>query len=135
MWLFTTEGFYSGVAERDARRQPIPGRIQVRARKHSHLVALRERVPSASAIQTGGGTDYPYRVYMTTEEWVAFCAGHAEETDRYTNFKDAVRSASDHNVYSRVWGVLRDLTPRNARRSRRRPDRDPSPDMTFPWVD
>lgn len=120
MWMITPIGFFSGVADKRDRNT-----IVVRARKHSHLVALRKRVPGASKIRTGEGTDYPYRVTVTVAEWARFAADMAMETTEYTNFKDSVRDKDDHDVYLRVWGALRSLTPRRVRdRERERLDRE-----------
>jgi hypothetical protein len=96
MWIFTKYGFFSAVCARsgDGRHgQPVdPDRIMVRARLREHLEALSERFPELlgdSEIVAGGGTDYPFRLFVAKAAWVQVLSLLAEETD-YDNFKSAV---------------------------------------------
>lgn len=54
------------------------------------------------------GTDYPFRIVITKNEWAAWLAVQALDID-YSNFKDRVtrtQGGPRHDVYSRVWSAL-----------------------------
>jgi len=56
MWLMTTVGLFSVV------RKTGDADLTVRVRARGDLKALREQyLPTLGTIETGGGTDYPFR--------------------------------------------------------------------------
>ncbi|MFO0295896.1 MAG: NUDIX domain-containing protein [Rhodospirillales bacterium] len=123
MWVLTTAGFFS-IVEKPGDR--AAGRLTIRARVRGDLERLRaEALPGLGKIETGAGTDYPFRAVAPRAEVAAAIAKLVTDLD-YPNFKDAVaaRQGSDRaDAYGRVWEALRDLTedgaaPRDARPAR-----------------
>lgn len=109
MWIQTTIGFFSIVQKpEDVARDTLT----IRARSREHLEALKlAYLQESGPIQTGVGTDYPYRLVaprMAVEDAVSLAVAAID----YVNFKDAVAEndplASD--VYHQVWEVLQGLT-------------------------
>ena len=103
----TTVGFFSVV------RKPGETDLTVRARVRADLEALkRGHLPSLGSIDSGGGTDYPYRAQVSADSFAAAIATMVEEID-YSNFKNevAVRQGNARaHIYSEVWGALHKLT-------------------------
>ena len=83
MWLFTTQGFYSVVADRDD-----PHRVLVRARARGDIEALRDQTPDLESIESAG-SDYRWRAFVSREDWTKAVAELATAID-YDNFKNAV---------------------------------------------
>lgn len=105
MWLFTEYGFYSIV------QKSGEDCLTVRARVKADLDALRKRVPELSSTVTGGGTDYPYRAFVSHEALAAGMADTVKSID-YSNFKNRVADnlgRSRESVYHRVWAALMNL--------------------------
>ena len=114
MWLFTQYGFFSAVCARDSKTAKgfDLDRIVVRARKRSHLEALRKRFRAelgSAPIQVGGGTVYPFRLFVVKKTWASVAEALALETD-YHNFKDAVAARNAAGPYQDalhlVWEVM-----------------------------
>lgn len=104
VWLFTTIGFFSAVADRDD-----PHGVVVRARVRDDAQALAD-VVGGEVVETSH-TDYRFRVRMPRGEWEAFVLRQAAAID-YDNFKAAVadRQGADRaHVYADVWAVVREL--------------------------
>ena len=103
MWLVTTIGFFSVVADSE------PDTMMVRARVKADLEALKaEAMPSLSKIVFTKYRDYPYRAFIKRTEFEAGMAKLASMID-YTNFKDTVQSRqgwSRASLYTRVWSIL-----------------------------
>ena len=107
MWLLTTQGFYSVVEDRDDPRW-----LLVRARTRDDLEALGSQVEGLEVFETPEA-DYRWRTRLLREEWLAAVAQLAVAID-YPNFKDAVdarQGSRRASLYSKVWLVLRRLTP------------------------
>lgn len=118
MWVMTELGFYSAVQDRD------PDVLQVRCRSKKDALALAawlvetdnvildDNYPTTeSLVLEWKGRDYPYRLLLWREQWVAFMAATAGAID-YTNFKDNVKKEQGPrraSTYGRVWGVLLDI--------------------------
>jgi hypothetical protein len=106
MWIFTVDGFYSAVQDRND-----PTRIIVRARQRADLEALLKRLEREEIeILAWSGSDYAYRVFIPREMWISYLETVGKELD-YPNFKARALSAGDYersNAYHRVWGVLRE---------------------------
>jgi hypothetical protein len=126
MWLTTNRGFFSGIAHRDD-----PETIMVRARTDRHLEAIMDLLPEGTQIVRTPHADYPCRVVISREVWLALVTALAAEVD-YPNFKDSVDdrargkgkkavkdAAYDHSVYMSVWSVMRRLTSERELRMRR----------------
>ncbi len=108
MWVMTTRGFFSVVADRDDASQ-----VLVRARVRQDLEALAE-VGDLPEIAETPTADYRWRVRLSRAEWSRALARLAEEIE-YPNFKDAVAERQGHEregSYHRIWAVLRELQGR-----------------------
>lgn len=128
MWLFTTDGFYSGVQHRTE-----PDTIVVRTRVKAdaeHLAAWllnwqgkpRRKASIARLIVTRAGSDYPWRVMVPREAWAQFAMEAAYST-RYDNYKSAVlakqgrdREAAYHDVWAALLRLERDDPDNPSRR-------------------
>lgn len=103
MWILTTIGFFSVVAHRDD-----PNLMIVRARTREDIEALSDRYLPVSEIDEETGTDYPFRIFVTRDEFERVAAALAREID-YDNFKNAVAARQGSRralVYGQVWSVL-----------------------------
>ena len=102
MWLITTRGFYSVVADHYE-----DGHLLVRARVSEDLESLGDLILGLEVEETPE-RDYRFRASVPREVWEGVVAVLAEEID-YPNFKTAVaeRQGSDRaHVYADVWGTL-----------------------------
>lgn len=117
MWIFTPSGYVSGVED---KRDPTV--IVVRSRDHASLRAMCAVLEiKASKIKLGEGTDYPYRVRVSRQQFATFAYESAFEID-YTNFKDAAtraRGDTYHDVLLRIWSATFSLTPMRVKRKLR----------------
>lgn len=112
MWLITTQGFYSAVED----NRPDSDLLKIRARVKGDLENLRTQIPNLEIVE-GGGTDYPFRAYVTKIEWERAVAELAAAID-YGNFKDEVKKkqgAKRARVYEDIWVVLYGLMPKRWR--------------------
>jgi 8-oxo-dGTP diphosphatase len=111
MWLLTTVGFYSVV------RKPGDTVLTIRARVRSDLEALgAEYLPTLGVIESGGGTDYPYRARVHSRDLASALTRIVEDIDD-ANFKDSVATRQGlerAHVYGDVWSALRELTPKGS---------------------
>ena len=102
MWLFTTQGFYSVVADRDD-----PERVLVRARAREDIEALRRQIPGIEPFSEPG-SDYRWRAFVLRSEWEEAISRLAAEID-YDNFKNAVADRQGYgrsHLYMEVWQAL-----------------------------
>ena len=112
MWLFTTDGFFSAVSDRDDDRTII-----VRSRVHDDAARLVNATGVGRVIETHD-SDYRFRVRLPRAAWVAYVTAAAEAID-YSNFKATVavrQGASRSHVYADVWAVMRTLKAAEERR-------------------
>src|SRR3954468_19208233 len=106
MWILSTIGFFSVVAEPDD-----PERLLVRSRVRTDLEALRDRYLPDLEIVEWAGTDYRYRGFVARADFEPVAAKLVADID-YPNFKNAVaerQGSSRAHVYSDVWSVLHEL--------------------------
>jgi hypothetical protein len=75
MWLFTTEGFFSAVSDRNDE-----GTIIVRSRVRDDAARLVNAVGVGRVIETRD-SDYRFRVGLPRAAWVAYVAAAAEAID------------------------------------------------------
>ena len=102
MWLFTTDGFYSAVADRDD-----PNTVIARSRVCDDALRLVEAVSTGEVIETPA-RDYRFRVHLPRDIWASYAAAAAAGID-YGNFKNAVaarQGAERARVYADVWADL-----------------------------
>lgn len=106
MWLLTPIGFFSAVCK------PGDAGLTIRSRVAGDLDALRNQyLPTLSATQAGGGSDYPYRARCSHEDWASALSRMALDID-YANFKTEVAKRQGYeraHVYSEVWSALHKL--------------------------
>ncbi len=108
MWIFTTDGFFSAVADRNR-----PGHVVVRMRLRDDGERLQAAIGAGEVIETRGA-DYRFRICATHSQWSAYLAAAAAEID-YPNFKAAVAARDGMqraHIYSDVWAVMRELQGR-----------------------
>ena len=107
MWIFTLDGFFSAVQDRDN-----PNRIMVRARVREDIDRLAERLAEltsspAPEVLAWAGSDYAFRVFIPRATWGRYLARLVTEME-YTNFKAAVPHTSTYRsaAYMSVWGRM-----------------------------
>jgi hypothetical protein len=106
MWLFTTIGFYSVVAD-----VSHPDTLKIRARARADLEALRDGYLPDIEIIESEHTDYRFRALVRRDEWVHAAEALARAID-YPNFKGAVgerQGAARAKRYAKVWQVMNGL--------------------------
>lgn len=109
MWVFTETGFISAVDNGH-----VPGKLAVRARDKQSLELLADL--TNQEIKQSERSDYPYRVYVTKEEFADYLLAHVE-TLNYPNFKDRVystRGSRFARACGRVWEAMLDVTDSDA---------------------
>lgn len=106
MWLFTNFGFFSIV------QKPGTDFLTVRARVRGDLDNLRDQyLPSLSATQAKGGTDYPWRAMAPHVDFAA-ALGKITLDLNYGNFKTEVAARQGKtraSRYGRVWSALYEM--------------------------
>jgi hypothetical protein len=106
MWLFTSIGFFSVVAD-----DSHPDTFKVRARALEDLEALRDRyLPDLEIVETDH-TDYRDRAFVLRDEWEHAAHALAADID-YPNFKNAVAERQGYGRakrYGEVWQVMQGL--------------------------
>lgn len=110
MWIFTTSGFISAVQDSSDRT------IIVRARDQKSLVQISQ--VSHSTIITTPFADYPYRVVLTSKQFIDWVMNQATGIN-YPNFKSAVqthRGSIFAKALNKVWSIMHDVEDGNARR-------------------
>lgn len=104
IWLFTTQGFFSVVTDRD-----YPTGVLVRARVRADADGLAAAV-GGEVIETPGA-DYRFRLRMAKTTWAEYVAEQAVGID-YNNFKNAVAARQGYDrarACAEVWTVMRAL--------------------------
>jgi len=111
MWLYTTEGFYSIVQDRNNA-----SRLMVRARDLNDLRNFRHRLRDANPdnrvdIVETVNADYLYRLFAPRQD-VMRVVGDLTCSIDYDNYKNAVSIVQGHeraSIYMRVWSAMVDL--------------------------
>jgi hypothetical protein len=99
MWIYTKDGFYSVVEDRDN-----PGLLLVRARVEGDI----ERQWPQAMVERNAGTDYLYRARMPREA-VALALDRLVSKIDYTNFKDSISDSRRSPWYMKVWTTMWDM--------------------------
>lgn len=110
MWVFTQHGFISAVDNNH-----VPGKLAVRARDKESLELLADL--AEVEIVSSTRSDYPYRVYVTREQFIEFLVAHVETLD-YSNFKNRIyqtRGPEFAEACGDVWGAMLQVTDEEAR--------------------
>lgn len=109
MWIFTQDGFISAVDNGH-----VPGKLTVRSRDKQSLQLLADL--TQQDINQSMRSDYPYRVYVTREEFSNFLLAHVDSLD-YPNFKNRVydtRGEEFADACGKVWAAMLDVTDESA---------------------
>ena len=110
MWIFTTSGFISAVQDIEDRT------IIVRSRDRASLRPIAGKFQIKTKHTPYG--DYPYRVIVSSEEFVAWVCKEASNVN-YRNFKNEVSSLLGKkfsSALSKVWSTMHDVEDTEARR-------------------
>jgi hypothetical protein len=122
MWLFTQYGFFSVVCARDLTEHQAgidDTMVMLRARKHKHLEAIRNRFAELQAceVRETTNTDYRYRLIIPKALWQQIAGSLAAEID-YGNFKSRAHARSGDPAYvdalHDVWAIMEKLQRRAA---------------------
>ena len=109
MWVFTQDGFISAVDNKQ-----VPGKLSVRARDKRSLELLSQT--TGETIVKSKGTDYPYRIYVTRQQFADFLVDNVTTLD-YPNFKNRVydnRGRDFAHACGKVWSAMIDVTDKEA---------------------
>ena len=98
MWLFTSKGFISVVADKD---NPENGNLLVRARDRNHLTNL---FPDATVFSKTP-SDYKWRAWVSRSEVSSLVQSQVSELN-YTNFKNSIEDDKYHEACLDVWNVM-----------------------------
>lgn len=101
MWIFNLDGFFSVVEKPDDNTM-----LQIRSRYRQDILRIANKF-GAEVMETPN-RDYPYRIYVSKQQWVSYLRESAENID-YTNFKDASlekASIERQNKYHSVWSIM-----------------------------
>lgn len=102
MWIFTTQGFFSIVDKHDTDH---PNDLCIRARARADLENLVKELVGHPEIISGGGTDYPYRVWAVRDDVEEWLSRQVDDLD-YSNFKNEVARVQGReraHIYGGVW--------------------------------
>ena len=108
MWVFTETGFVSAICKSGDL-------FQVRSRDHQSLEDLAVK-SEVEIIKTPQG-DYPYRVEVTREQFIAWTAEQIEFIT-YKNFKSHVQDTRGYEFVHplhQVWDVMHQVEDKEAR--------------------
>jgi len=110
MWIFTTSGFFSVVAYDPKKGKSTfdEPHVLVRARALSDLDALVGKHGLTARIDEDRRGDYHHRMVIPQTQWAEILTREATDID-YNNFKSAVGDDEHHNLYMKVWAVMREL--------------------------
>lgn len=115
MWIMTTIGFFSVVQKSGEEG------LTIRSRVENDLKLLKQKyLPEAGEIIKGAGTDYPYRIRVSHNDWAQALSKIAMDI-HYSNFKSAVygeQGSARASTYGKVWGVLHELQESEKNKSR-----------------
>lgn len=100
MWVLTTRGFLSIVADKDDPQGP---QLLVRARRRGDIEAAFG--PDVE-VQEGGGSDYRFRAWVDRHEVGQALADQVDEID-YGNFKNAIDDRAYHDAALECWFNLK----------------------------
>ena len=98
MWLFTSKGFVSIVADKD---DSTHGRLLVRSRDKSHI---KELFPEAEVFSKQP-SDYQWRAWVYRLDVERAVAKYIDKLN-YTNFKDSISDDKYHDACIDVWGTM-----------------------------
>jgi hypothetical protein len=127
MWIATTSGFFSVVA--DSQRS---GRMLIRARCRADIFNLykaQQGLQSMESPTSDEMRDYRWRISIDRIDWIILAGRLAQEVD-YPNFKSAVHQHADqdnkYGPYLQIWSTMKGLQEREDPEPPPKPE-DPAP--------
>lgn len=114
MWLLTKIGFYS-ITKKPSHLNPDgPAVFTIRGRDKDDLKRLAELVSPDLAkrpvVHEYAYSDYPYRVYLNTQEVMDSVMAKLAALIDYDNFKDTIDDTPHQKLkskaYHKFWGLL-----------------------------
>jgi hypothetical protein len=133
MWVFTREGFFSVVWDKDCRGDELVVRSQCKedicrlAKKLSGYCDENQIVPKE-------GRGYRYRIRIAKQAWSAYLADSALQVD-YPSVKKNVVPADDalrRDAYYQVWEALYRWREKIDAHEKERPGREKSAGIRLP---
>jgi len=113
MWIFTVDGYYSAVEDKDD-----PSRIMVRSRQESDLKNLIKRLDREDLdLLVSTDSDYAFRIFIPRELWISYLESSGQELN-YTNFKARAIAPGDHcryDTYHNIWRELKNWQDKGIR--------------------
>lgn len=102
MWIFTADGFFSAVENREDKKQVV---VRARSVYDIYSVSKKLKVPWKKSEYF---SDYPYRLFCSKEAWADYVSGAALDID-YDNFKSRMATLFDSDRLCQlheVWEVM-----------------------------
>ena len=133
MWVFTREGFFSVVWDKDCRGDELA----VRAQCKEDICSLAKKLSGycdESQIKTEVGRGYRFRIRITKQAWSAYLSDSALQVD-YPSVKKNVVPLEDklrRDAYYEIWESLYRWRQRMDGIEKERPDGDSSNDVRLP---
>ncbi len=125
MWVFTKDGFFSAVQDRDDQ-----DKVVIRSRFEDDLFNLLGKMGRFYYdILYTPEADYPVRIVASKDAWGEYLNNYAINDLDYPNFKASLTDDTRHDCYLKVWMVLRDEQLRIEKERQK-----PAPKTTYPIV-
>jgi hypothetical protein len=114
MWILAKTGFYS-ITKKPSHLNPDgPAVFNIRGRDKDDLKRLAELVSPDLAkrpvVHEYAHSDYPYRVYLNTQEEMDAVMAKLSALIDYENFKDTIKATPHQKAkiepYEEFWGLL-----------------------------
>jgi len=101
MWIFSETGFVSAVLDRKD-----DSRFVVRGRDSESLMPLADY--AVTDVVSGGGTDYPFRVFVDRIVFLGWLSGQVGAID-YTNYKSRMYETRGEQFVEALHDVWEDM--------------------------
>ena len=112
MWIFTSDGFLSVVAD---AAKPAGDRLLVRGRMRDHI---SKHFPHAEIIENAG-SDYAFRAWVPRDQVKALMMDQIDGLN-YSNFKNSIADDPYHDACLGTWQVMRDYQTWEAHQKKRK---------------
>lgn len=133
MWVFTREGFFSIVWDKDCRSDELA----IRAQCKEDICRLTKKLSGycdESQITTKEGRGYRYRIKISKQAWSAYLSDSALQVD-YSSVKKSVVPMADlfrRDAYYEIWEALYRWREKIDAHEKTRPDGENSTDIRLP---
>jgi len=114
MWILTKIGFYSIIKKTSHLNPDGPAVFNIRGRDKDDLKRFAELVSPDLAkrpvVHEYAHSDYPYRVYLNTQEEMDAVMAKLSALIDYNNFKDMIKATPHQKAklepYEELWSLL-----------------------------